>query len=460
MEEEKNQNVSDPAGGEMMDLAGKSLADALRLSFRLLSFFMIFVLVLFLLTGLSQIQPNERGIRLLFGKIRGDGTARVLGEGLAWSLPEPIGRVIKIPTGERKLEIDDFWLYETPEEALVPLSKRLVPSKGLRPGWDGALLTGDRALVHVKFTCNYRIGFKGDSPDATTVIDYVSNVIEPDEIVRSAVCNAAIRVAATLTVDKILKAGKVTGPKATAEHPDEKMDEFSEFSGAVKEIGQNRLDAMQSGIRISSVKIESRIPPLAARAAFVAVNTARQEKDTLRDHALREANTILADAVGDAWKDLVEDPAGSVGTRRKPLLKLYAMAREAGDKTMSDKLFEEINQLLVSNKTKGQASEIIEDARRYNTNIRQSVEAREKTFKELLPEFNIAPKLMTTRLWADVKENILNSKIIAKYYLAPGQKFVIRLGKDPKVTRRINEELLKIPKGPQTQGRPGQQRPR
>lgn len=457
MEEEKPKNVSDPAGGDMTDLAGKSLADALRLSFRLLSFFMIFVLALFLLTGLSQIQPNERGVRLLFGKIRGAGTARVLGEGLAWSLPEPVGRVIKVPTAERKLEIDDFWFHVKAEDALKKISELRAPPGGLRPGWDGALLTGDRALVHVKFTCNYRIGFKGDKPNAATVIDYVSNVIDPEEVVRSAVCNAAIRVAATLTVDRILNAGKVAGPGPTAGQPGEERNEFSD---AIKEIGQERLDAMQSGIRISSVKIESRIAPLAARDAFVAVNTARREKDTLRDKALRDANTILGQAVGEAWKDLVDSPAGQARPGQKPLLKRYARAREAGDEAMADKLLEEINRLLVSSKTKGQAAKIIEDAKRYNNSIRQSVKARAKRFKELIPEFNTSPRLMTTRLWADVKENILKSRIIAKYYLTPGQKFVIKLGRDPKVINRINEELLKVQKGRHTQGKPSRERPR
>ncbi len=458
MEEEKKQNASDPAAGETMDLAGKSLADALRLSFRLLSFFMILVVALFLLTGMSQIQPNERGIRLLFGKIRGDGTARVLDEGLAWSLPEPIGRVEKIPMGERQLEIDDFWLYTTPEEAIKPLSERRVSAEGLRPGWDGALLTGDRALVHVKLICNYRIGFMDDKPDAETVIDYVSNIVEPDEVVRSAVCNAAIRVAATLTVDMILTAGKMSGGEATAGQPAENQDEFSE---AVKKIGQKRLDSMRSGIRISSVKIESRIPPLAARSAFVDVNTARQEKDTLRQDAIREANRILREAVGsDVWKDLVEDPTGAAGPGQKPLLKRYAAAREAGDEATSDKLLEEINRLLVSNKTKGEAAKIIEDARRYNNSIRLDVEGRAKRFRELLPGFNAAPKLMTSRLWADVKEKILNSTTIAKYYLAPGEKTILRIGRDPKVTNRISEELLKIQEGQRPRGEPGRERPR
>ncbi|MCK4624478.1 MAG: hypothetical protein KAV00_04150 [Phycisphaerae bacterium] len=453
MEEEKKQNVSDPAVGEPTDLAGKSLADALRLSFRLLSIFMVFVVGLFLLTGLSEIESGECGIRLLFGKIQGEGISRVLGKGLAWSLPEPVGQVEKIPTGEQQLEIKDFWPHATAREALIPINERKAPKEGIRPGWDGALLTGDRALVHVKFTCYYRIGYKDNKLDSESVIDHVSGVIDPDEIVRSAVCNAAIRVASTLTVDLILKAGKVGDEKGG-----DKKDE-DEFGEAIRKIGQQRLDAMESGIWLSSVKTVPPIPPLAARAAFEAVNTARQEKDTLIHNAAGEAITILSGAVGDIWKDLVEDPTGRTRSKKTPLLKQYAKARETGEQAKADKLLEEIN-LLVSDKAKGQASEIIEDARRYNVSIRLHVKSRAKTFEELLPEFNATPKLMISRKWADAKEEILSSKTMLKFYLTPGQKFVLRLGRDPVAARRRDAERLKMQRGQQRENKPGKIRPR
>lgn len=454
MEEEKKQNVSAPAVGEPTDLAGKSLADALRLSFRLLSIFMVFVVGLFLLTGLSEIESGQCGIRLLFGKIQGEGISRVLGKGLAWSLPEPVGQVEKIPTGERQLEIKDFWPHETAEEILKPLRERQAPREGLRPGLDGALLTGDRALVHVKFTCYYRIGHKNNKLDSESVIDYVSGVIDPGEIVRSAVCNAAIRVASTLTVDLILKAGKVGNDQG-----DEEKDE-DEFGEAIRKIGQQRLDAMESGIWLSSVKTVPRIPPLAARAAFEAVNTARQEKDTLIHNAEGEAITILSRAVGDIWKDLVEDPTGRTRSKKTPLLKQYAKARENGEQEKADKLLEEINYLLVSNKTKGDASEIIENARRYKNSIVAHVKSRAKTFEELLPEFNASPKLMISRKWADAKEEILSSKTMPKFYLTPGQKFILRLSRDPNIADRIDRELLKIQQEQQRESNPGQRRPR
>ena len=436
MEEEKKQNDSEPAtlSDERMDTAGKSLADALRLSFRLLSFFMIGVVAAFFFTGLSCIQTNERGIKLLFGRVRGQGDDRVLDEGLTWSFPEPIGRIEKIPTGARSLAIDDFWFHVKPEDALKKVSQLRAPSEGLRPGWDGALLTGDRGLIHMRFTCTYRIGFKDNKPDAAAVIDYKSNIIDHKEIVRSAVCNAAIRVAATLTVNSIL---------TTAQ---------DKLGKAIKKLGQDRLDKMHSGIQIVSIDIKVPKPPLAAIAAFDAVGSARQDEDTLKNKALGEANSILAQAAGDSWKDLVEDPAGA-DAGPKPLLKQYALARENGDETAAGKLLEKINRLLVSNKTKGEAREIIENANRYNDSIRRRIESRAQTFSRLIDKFEATPILMTERLWAETKEKVFKSPTVQTHILTPGKKTVIRVSEDPEVKRRRARERLKARPGEQKSGK-------
>lgn len=416
-----------------MDTAQKSLSEALRLSFRLLSFFMIFVLVLFFFTGLSQVQTNERGIKLLFGRIQGKQGRQILNEGLAWSLPEPIGRVETIPTDERRVAINDFWFHETPEEAAKKLSERRVSAEGLRPGWDGALLTGDRALVHMKLTCAYRIGFRGNKPDDGAIIDNRSNVIDADDVVRSAVCNAAIRVAATLTVDSILTSAKMAGDKATGVK--EKSVEDA-FALAVKKIGQARLDKMKSGIWIVAVKVDNRTPPLAARAAFDDVGKARQEEDTFKSDAISEAREILQQAAGDSWKVLVDNPAGAARSDKIPLLKKYALAREDNNKVAAEKLLDEINMVLVSDETTGDADALIEEAKRYNDSIRRRVESRAKRFNELIDKYRAKPKLMTSRLWLDVEEEIFNSPGIVKHFLTPGKKFILKINQDQEIVRK------------------------
>ena len=234
--ENENATPEDTEGGRptLMDAANRSLARALRQSFRLLSFVMILVLVAFILTGLTQIHPDQCGVRLLFGRIQGG----ILTEGLKWSAPEPVGRVLKIPIGQRQVSIDDFWLYETPEEATKPLRQHRIPRGGLRPGWDGALLTGDRGLVHLKLICRYSIISGPEGPDPTAVMDFLNNITRieidsrtgelnmryADEAVKSAVCEAAIRAAAVRTVESVYPTGQ------------------KDFANAVQEIAQQRLN--------------------------------------------------------------------------------------------------------------------------------------------------------------------------------------------------------------------------
>ncbi len=422
MAQEKIQNGPEPAeaagGDPQTDTAGKSLADALRLSFRLLTLILIFVLAALLLTGLSQVQPDERGVRLLFGRIQGD----VLDEGLRWSWPEPVGRVLKVPTGQNTMEIDDFWYNETASSELGS-PQGTSAGLGLLPGWDGALLTGDRALVHVKFTCNYRFGVRGDSPASQSIRQYLSNTGNGEEFVRAAVCNAAIRTGATYTVDAILTAGQ------------------EQFLDAVQRLAQSRLDEMQSGIQLTSIQIANVKPPLAAIPAFDAVNSASQGKDRLINEARGESNKTLEAAAGPSWETLVGD--FETPGQKPGLLTRYAKAREDNDEKTADELLQEINQVLMSEQTKGEAKQIIYEARRYKDTVEQRVKARAETFQQLVDKFEETPELMLERLWAQTKEEILNSPMITKFYIRPGKRDILIIGPDPDIRRRQLEEAVK-----------------
>ena len=426
-----------PTGYQQTDAASRSLADALHLSFRLLTLIMIFVLGLLLLTGLSQIHPGERGVKLLFGRIQGEGDERVLGEGLKWSWPEPVGRVAKVHTGERKFVIDDFWYHETPQLEL-DIERGIISSEGLRPGWDGALLTGDRTLVHVKFTCNYRIGIRAGQPSADAIIEFVSNTMDPEEVIRSAVCNAAIRAAATRTVDSILTTGK------------------EDFRRAVEDLAQGRLNEMRSGLRIESIQIGAPKVPLAAIAAFDDVSSARQEAQQQINKALGEANNMLARTAGASWKKLVGDP--NPPGKQPGLLLQYARARERRDQAAAEALLEKINRLLLSNETTGSAAGIINQARAYSATISQRVASRADRFRKLIDQFHATPALTLQKLWAETKEEILTSPSIEQYYLTAGEKVILRYNQPPEIRRRLLERVLRA-KRYEVQGGAGRAQP-
>ena len=102
-----------------LDTAGKSLSEALRMSFIILKVIMIVLVLAFLASGFETVDSNEQALVLRFGKIRGVGEKRILGPGLHWILPYPIDEIVKIPV-ERAihLSIDSFWYHESPQERI------------------------------------------------------------------------------------------------------------------------------------------------------------------------------------------------------------------------------------------------------------------------------------------------------------------------------------------------------
>ena len=468
-----------PAGGdEETAAATRSLTEALRVSFHLLAVVMVATILFWLVvTGMSCVEPTQRAVRLVFGAIQGRGAERVFGEGLVWSWPEPFGRVLRVSVAQQTLELADFWMYERPEEKTVRLSDRSPHAQGLRPGWDGALLTGDRNLVHARIVCKYRTGVRGQSPDPDAVIDYLRNIrntrdeklAATREIVRSAVCAAAIRVAAGRTLESIYPSGQES------------------FAKAVRKYAQRRLDELNSGIHIDRIEVPSLTVPLAAIPAFNAESKARQDMRTQHEQARIAATKVLYGAAGDSWQLLagqLERPEGPESTasqraraleetysrwvdifrrwakaretgdmarsaalaaeiRRFGLLNLYAEAREMGDERLAEEVLAEIGRVITSGRTGGEAAKIINEARTYSERVRNNAQARAERFEKLLKEYRAAPDLFVKRLWTEVQREILTNPLTSKVLLPNAGKYVIRFSEPAKVRRDIQREMLK-----------------
>ncbi|KPK84914.1 MAG: hypothetical protein AMJ81_04570 [Phycisphaerae bacterium SM23_33] len=480
-----------------MAAARKSLADALRVSFRLLSLIMIVALGWLLSSGLATIQPEERAVRLTFGRIQGEAEERVRGEGLKLGWPKPFGDFARVSTREQTLRIDDLWLYEVGQDTETPISDRETREQGLRPGYDGALMTGDRGLVHVRIVCTFKAGVRQGNPDAEAVIQYLSNVrgFRPadrekpeeditEELVRSAVCNAAIRAGAARTLDSVYLTAR------------------GRFAAEVKELAQQRLNELHSGIYIQDIRIPNATVPLTAIEAFNDVTNARSQWESRINEAKRDALDKLNKAAGaPSWPLLVgqlearqsiraagaASPAGgnpapgteadepnyaknvqtfrdyaqavragkradveSLGRKIQGfgLMNLYATARERRDEELAAEILEEINRVLLSNRTGGESAKSINSARSYSAGVRQHARAQAERFTELAGKFAESPEVMLQRYLAQVKSEILTDPKVEKWYLPPGLKLVVRLSSDPDILRRIQRAVLQARKQP------------
>jgi len=139
---------------EGLDAAGKSLSEALRISFIILKVIMIVLVIAFLASGFRTVGPDEMALVLRFGKIQGVTEQRVLGPGPHWVLPYPIDEVVKIPVEQKiNLPIDSFWYYQTRDDILGETAKRRtrIP-ENLDPVRDGYCLTRSESSSQAPIT--------------------------------------------------------------------------------------------------------------------------------------------------------------------------------------------------------------------------------------------------------------------------------------------------------------------
>jgi len=421
---------------EQMDPAQQQLARALRSSFRLLSVLMVLVLILFAVSEVTSIGPNEVGIVYRFGRIQDD----VVEEGLAYAWPFMIGRIEEIDTSQKEIEINDFWIFEKPEDRTRPLIERNVPREGLRPGYDGALLTGDQSLYHVRLRCGYQVRSANDRLDEKVhpAIQYKLNVTDAPEMIRSAVCSAAIQAAGHRTVNDL-------------------YSNRGSFAIEVEKRAQKRLDDLLSGMRIVNVSVTDGTWPLQALGDFAAAETAKNKNKAVTDAARAKAARILQLVAGDTYTQLVGDPIDREDQNPEDkkadipydLIGQYAKARTTGtgaDNDESEAILAQINKVL--SRTKGKARKLIDDARTKSTEFTEATKRRARRFTELLPKYNENPEFMLAAEWSKVLSEIFASPTVEVVIVGAGdRKVVIHTKQDPDTVARIVRELAKLKAG-------------
>ncbi len=445
---------------DTQDPAMKSLADALRVSFRLLSVLMVLFVVLFIATGFKSIQPQEAGIIKVFGRV-----VDVARPGFVYNWPFPIGEIQIVPTQEQRIVVDSFWMDETPQDKLKSLSERRPRGEGLRPGWDGYLLTGDRNLIHVKIDCTYRV------QDALAVARNIQGRTAADlqervrQLMRTMLCQAAIHAAATRTADAM------------------QVDPLG-FREDVHVEAQQLIDGLLGvepgqphGIRITQVLVpaDGKIWPLAAYQAYEAAQSAKSEKQEIVNKAIAEAKETLIGAIGgENYRQLVGEPwnpqpveerrtrAGTWQDEPYNLIGRYADAQAAADaakqrgvegeelarrRKTARQLREQIDIVLTRATTGGEASTILADAEVAKTRTVQRVERQANQFARLLGEYRKLPEVFLQNHWARALDEVLSQPTNIKWVLHPGEDgSVIHLNNDPRVLRQIRDHRLRAEK--------------
>jgi len=412
----------DRAAGEIsMDPAQQSLAEALRITFRVIQLVMLLLVVLFLASGFDTVSEGERGVRLTFGKVQESD----LPPGRQFHLPYPMGELVKVSTGQRTLSIDRaFYPDLSPGQLAQPIEALAGRKQTLQPGRDGSLVTGDGNIAHARWTVQYRVD---------DVARFVENLHreDVDAIVRSAVRRGVVQTVAGLSIDQFLKQSLASTIAAEGE-----AVAAASIESRVRAIAQETLDAMRSGLRIDRVTLDDRIPPVRVYAEFQSVSTAEAQAATVREQALRGRRQLLNSVAGAAHEELIaliDDyevalAANNADEAEQTLARILAVIDGAplGD-----------NEETIS----GDVTRTINDARRYRTNIRNQAQTTAARFEAKLAQYRTNPSVFIANEWTAAYRSFLALSSAEVFPIPPRSSALeLILNSDPDIARELEAQ--------------------
>ncbi len=222
----------------------------------------LLILAFLVFTSFYTVGETERAVITTFGKV-----TAVKEAGLQFKLPYPIQDVYKVDMTTQKITIG----YETGKTADYINED------------ESRMITGDFNVVSVDFFMEWKV---------TDPQKYLFNSRDPRGILKNVAQAAARDVMGSKTVDEVLTTGKVS------------------IQSEIKEMMVSRLEMYDIGIQVIEVKIQDAEPPTEeVIAAFKAVETAKQEKETTINVAKAYENSVLPEAQAQADKILKEAEA-------------------------------------------------------------------------------------------------------------------------------------------------------
>ena len=407
--------------GEELDVSGKSLSEALRISFIILKIIMIVVVVAFLASGFKTVGSDERALVLRFGKILGIGEERVLGPGPHWVFPYPIDEIVRIPVEKKvNLPVNSFWYFQTKEEMLEGSKRRSRVPESLNPLLEGYCITrsekqtdavagsdgSDYNIIHCKWQISYQI----DDPERFFRNVYVEDV-KPGEGYFDVITKSIAPLLEDLVEDSVVTA-------MVNYTIDEAIKSQDRIPKHVRRLLQERLDKIGSGIKVVDVYLTDITWPRQVDEAFLASIKASQTSQK----AISEARTYAESTLNES--------AGPVAERL--LMTLH-------DKNISDQEKE-----LLWSQLAGAAEEKIAQARAYRTKVVETAKANADYLQRLLPEYRKRPELVIQKAYQDAIEYVLN-KADEKFVIQPtegtkGRELRILFNRDPSLKPKSSKE--------------------
>ena len=278
----------------------------------------LIILMLFvgwLLTGFYQVQTNENGVILRFGKYV-DTTE----PGLHYHLPYPIETVYKVSmTQERSINLGV-------NEDANNYKQYSRQHSGNNSFTESHMLTGDENIVDINLTIVWRI---------KNAKDFLFNMREPE---------ATVRVAAQSVLREIVGQSQMM-PIISGDRGKVEDDTKAEL--------QRVLDDFGSGVEIVRVKLQKADPPQQVVDAFNEVQRAKADKERFKNEAEAYRNEVVPNAKGkasqilqsaEAYKQAVVNKATGEADRFNSVYKAYQKGPDVTIRRLYIETMEEVLQ--------------------------------------------------------------------------------------------------------------------
>ena len=227
------------------------------------------LIVIWGLSGLYRVLPDEQGVVLRFGKF-----TSTTQPGLNYHIPYPVERVLT-PKVTKVNRMDIGFRSERDTGFGSSTGVADVPEESL-------MLTGDENIVNIDFSVFWVIKDAGK---------FLFKIQDPASTVKAAAETAMREVIAKSKLQSILTEGR------------------SKIENETQDIAQGLLDEYESGIQITQVQTQKADPPDQVIDAFRDVQAARADMERAKNEAQAYANDVIPRARGEAAKILQEAEA-------------------------------------------------------------------------------------------------------------------------------------------------------
>ena len=216
--------------------------------------------VLWLLSGIYIVNPDEQGVVLRFGRYD-----RTVDPGPHYALPAPFETVYK-PQVTQVLRSEVGFRSVGQSATFQQGQVRTIAE-------EASMLTGDENIVNVQFSVQYKI---------SDPVQYLFNVSAPTALVRNAAEAAMREVIGNSEIDSAITDGKL------------------KIQSEATQLLQQILDRYGAGIQIIAVQLQDVHPPKEVIDAFKDVASAREDKSRIINQAEAYRNELLPKARGQA----------------------------------------------------------------------------------------------------------------------------------------------------------------